>query len=249
VREAKVYTAWLKPDKEYEDSLLSFISATLERVDGNQFAKDFVAYAGRIAPYGMWNSLSQVLLKLTSPGVPDFYQGTELWDFSLVDPDNRRPVDYARREEYLRQIRRDEQMNPGGLLKTLLENKEDGRIKLFVIYRSLRARAAMKELFASGEYLRVEPEGEFSKHLVSFARRHGSDWTLTVAPRLLTRLVDVTTPPIGEKVWHDTRLPLAGAPRRWTNAFTGQELNVGDGLRVADALVEFPVALLTATGA
>ena len=248
VREAKVYTAWLKPDKEYEDSLLSFISAVLERVDGNQFAKDFVAFARRIAPYGIWNSLSQVLLKLTSPGVPDFYQGTELWDFSLVDPDNRRPVDYARREEYLRQIRRDEQADSGGLLKILLENKEDGRIKLFVIYRSLRVRAAMKELFASGEYLRVEPEGEFSNHLVSFARRHGSDWILTVAPRLLTRLVDASTHPTGEKVWHDTRLPLVGAPRRWTNAFTGQELDVNGSLRVADALAEFPVALLTATG-
>ena len=158
VREAKVHTAWLKSDNEYEESLLAFVSAVLERTDNNQFAREVAAFARRIAPYGIWNSLGQVMLKLTSPGVPDFYQGTELWDLSLVDPDNRRPVDYSRREEYLRQIRRDEQSDLNGLIKNLLEKKEDGRIKLFVIYRSLHARAAMKELFTSGEYLGWNPK-------------------------------------------------------------------------------------------
>ncbi|RPH38236.1 malto-oligosyltrehalose synthase [bacterium] len=247
VREAKVYTAWLKPDKEYEDSLLAFVSAILERTEGNQFAKDFVSFTRNIAPYGIWNSLSQVLLKLTSPGVPDFYQGTDLWDFSLVDPDNRRPVDYSRREEYLRQIRRDEQANVSELLKDLLAKKEDGRIKLYLIYRSLRTRGAMKELFTSGEYLPVAPEGELAGHVVSFARRKGSQWSLTVAPRLLTRIVDASTLPMGEKVWHDTRLPLAGAPGRWTNALTGRPLDATEGIRVADALADFPVALLTSS--
>jgi (1->4)-alpha-D-glucan 1-alpha-D-glucosylmutase len=247
VREAKVHTAWLKPDKEYEDSLLSFTASVLERADHNQFAKDVAAFARRIAPYGIWNSLAQVLLKLTSPGLPDFYQGTELWDLSLVDPDNRRPVDYPKREEYLRQIRRNEQASVEDLLKDLLEKKEDGRIKLYVIYRSLHTRAAMKELFASGDYLPVRPEGDRADHIVSFARRKGPEWSLTVVPRLLTRVVDGSAPPIGEKIWRDTRLLLAQGPERWTNVLTGKQVKGGESLRVADALAEFPVALLTAS--
>ena len=247
VREAKLYTAWLKPDKEYEDGLLAFVGAILERTDSNQFVKDFAAFTRKITPYGIWNSLSQVLLKLTSPGVPDFYQGTELWDFSLVDPDNRRPVDYSRREGYLLQIRHGEQANIEQLLKDLLANKEDGRIKLFVIYRSLHLRATMSELFASGEYFPVEPGGDLAGNVVSFARRKGSQWSLTVVPRLLTRVVDAATPPVGEKVWRGTRLAIPGAPQRWTNVMTGRQVNSSGGILVADALADFPVALLTSS--
>jgi (1->4)-alpha-D-glucan 1-alpha-D-glucosylmutase len=249
VREAKVHTAWLKPDKVYEDSLLAFVGAVLQRSEGNQVAADVASFARRVGSYGVWNSLSQVLLKLTSPGLPDMYQGTELWDFSLVDPDNRRPVDYSRREEMLRQIRREEQGNLAQLLQDLLQKKEDGRIKLYVIYRTLHTLAAMKECFGSGEYIPLTPEGERANHVVAFARRNGAQWSVTVVPRLLTRVVDATTPPVGEQAWRDTRLTLPGAPERWTNVFSGRRANVAGGsLRVADALAEFPVALLTATG-
>ncbi len=117
-----------------------------------------------------------------------------------------------------------------------------------MIYRSLHARAAAKDLFASGNYLRVEPEGEFAKHIVAFARRNGSRWSLTVVPRLLARMVDSSTVRIGEKVWRDTRLPIAGGPEQWTNALIGNPVKATAGLRVADALADLPVALLTSPG-
>jgi (1->4)-alpha-D-glucan 1-alpha-D-glucosylmutase len=255
-REAKTYTSWLKPIQAYEDALLGFIDAIMEQGENNQFQKDLAAFSRKTAVYGMWNSLSQVLLKLTSPGVPDFYQGTELWDFSLVDPDNRRPVDYARREEYLGQIQHGEQSDLPGLVSDLLAKKEDGRIKLYTVYKCLHARAAMNELFASGEYLPLEPEGELAGHIVSFVRRSGTQWSLTVAPRLLTGVVDAATAPVGEKVWRDTWLPLPAGPGGWTNVLTGKvtrssgpdEGVSSSRMLVADALADLPIALLTSSG-
>ncbi len=205
----------------------------------------------------MFNSLSQTLLKITAPGVPDTYQGTELWDFSLVDPDNRRPVDYERRRRLLAELQTraakvGEDLRP--LAAELLTAKEDGRIKLYVTYRALHARRDRPGLFATGEYLRLEAEGPRAEHAFGFLRHRDADWAAVVVPRLLTRLApDVQQPPLGRGVWQDTRLVLPeGAPRlRWRHIFTGQTITPEehDGrltLPLAEVFGAFPVALLLA---
>ena len=153
VREAKVHTAWLKPDTEYEDAYVSFAEKILARSQANAFLKDLIPFCRRVSHYGMLNSLSQTLIKITSPGVPDFYQGSELWDLSLVDPDNRRPVDFEKRRTMLAGIREQEDANIDRLIQDLLSTREDGRIKLFLIYRALKARNANKEIFREGGYV------------------------------------------------------------------------------------------------
>ena len=141
LREAKVNTSWISPNTTYEDTLINFIETILSNVRGNKFLKDFQTFQKKISRYGMFNSLSQTLLKITSPGIPDFYQGTELWDFSLVDPDNRRPVDYSVRTKMLEELKRNEHEMPlSEIAKELTINKDNGRIKLYLIYKVLNYR-------------------------------------------------------------------------------------------------------------
>ena len=147
VREAKVHTAWLKPDTEYENAYVSFAEKILARSEANEFLKDLIPFCRRVSHYGILNSLSQTLIKITSPGVPDFYQGSELWDLSLVDPDNRRPVDFEKRRAMLAGIREQDDADIGRLVQDLLATREDGRIKLFLIYRALKAKKANREIF------------------------------------------------------------------------------------------------------
>jgi len=147
LREANIHTNWLRPDSEYENACLSFISDILSDSPGNLFLQDFRSFQRKIAYYGILNSLAQVFLKITSPGVPDIYQGTELWDFSLVDPDNRRPVDFEKRITLLSTLREQESLNTLELIHELWRTPEDGRIKLYLIYRLLQARK--KKIFSS----------------------------------------------------------------------------------------------------
>ena len=163
VREAKVHTAWLKPDTEYEDAYVSFAERILARSQANAFLKDIIPFCRRVSHYGMLNSLSQTLIKITSPGVPDFYQGTELWDLSLVDPDNRRPVDFEKRRAMLAGIREEEDSNIDRLIRDLLSTREDGKIKLFLIYRALKARRTHREIFQEGAYLPLESGGKIQE--------------------------------------------------------------------------------------
>ena len=169
VREAKVHTAWLKPDTEYEDAYVSFAERILARSQANAFLKDIIPFCRRVSHYGMLNSLSQTLIKMTSPGVPDFYQGTELWDLNLVDPDNRRPVDFEKRRAMLAGIREEEGSNIDRLIQDLLSTREDGKIKLFLIYRALKARRTHREIFREGAYLPLESAGRFRSHVIAFA--------------------------------------------------------------------------------
>lgn len=249
VREAKVHTAWLKPDTEYEDAYVSFAEKILDRSPANAFLKDFIPFCRRVSHYGMLNSLSQTLIKTTSPGVPDFYQGTELWDLSLVDPDNRRPVDFETRRAMLARIREQEESNIDQLIRDLLATREDGRIKLFLIYRALKARRAHRELFREGSYLALESGGRFGSHVVAFARRHEQQWALIIAPRFLSRLVQEGDFPVGRTVWQDTEVTMPdGTPAQWRNVITGGVLSAGKFLPVGDALLDFPVALLMGAG-
>ncbi len=245
VREAKVHTAWLKPDTEYENAFISFIEEILSRHEGNSFMREFVPFQKKVSYYGMFNSLSQTLIKITSPGVPDFYQGTELWDLNLVDPDNRRPVDFEKRRGFLEHIRDYEKRDILELISELLSSKEGGRVKLFLIYRALKARNRHPEVFEKGAYIPLEAAGKFKDHIIALARKHEEEWAVTLVPRFLTPMIREGEYPLGLEIWGDTHIPLPdGISNRWTNVITGQSSNSNSILIVGEALRHFPVALL-----
>ena len=249
VREAKVHTAWLKPDTEYENAYVSFVEKILARSEANEFLKELIPFCRRVSHYGILNSLSQTLIKITSPGVPDFYQGSELWNLSLVDPDNRRPVDFEKRRAMLAGIR-EQDADIGRLVQDLLSTREDGRIKLFLIYRALKARKANREIFRSGAYLPLESAGRFRNHVIAFAWRYQRQWALVIAPRFLSHLVQEAEFPLGRQVWQDTEVIVPdGAPAAWRNVITNEVLSAGKALPVGDALLSFPAALLMGQGA
>ena len=243
VREAKVRTAWLKPDTEYEDACISYVEEILR--EENQFLEEFVPFQRKVSHYGIFNSLSQTLIKITSPGVPDFYQGTELWDLNLVDPDNRRPVDFRKRGSLLRDVSGRAQTDILKLITELLATREDGRIKLFLINRALQARKERADVFQKGSYIPVEGGGRFKEHIVAFARNHEDDWTITITPRHLTALLKEGELPTGRQVWDDTHILLPkGAPALWKDAITTQVIEGRETLLIGDVLKDFPVALL-----
>jgi len=248
VREAKVYTDWLSPDSDYETALITFVDSILDGSRQNSFLEDFLRFEKQIAFYGALNSLSQVLLKITSPGVPDFYQGTELWDFSLVDPDNRRPIDFGKRVKFLDELIRQEAQGQDLLVKRILKSWQDGRVKLYVTSKALDMRRADKDLFQDGSYIPLQVEGQSREHVCAFARNKGDRWALTVVPRLITGLVNFDTFPCGQPVWgNDILLMPEDAPQDWSNAFTGENLEVSErrrGLPLAGIFHIFPVAFL-----
>ena len=244
-REAKTHTFWLDHNADYEEALASFTEKILTPSVSGEFLNSFTAFQKKIAHYGVFNSLTQTLLKLTSPGVPDFYQGTELWDLNLVDPDNRRAVDYEKREWLLREMKQKEESGLLDLVDELLSTREDNRVKLFTIHRAMAARNARKELFEEGDYVRLSATGSRSNHIIAFARRKDEHWALTIAPRFLTSIVSENELPLGQDVWGDTSIEMpADAPRAWRNVFTGEVISAQGSISVAEALDRFPVALL-----
>lgn len=251
IREAKQTTSWINRNTEYETAVSSFVRALLTPAAKNRFLDDFLPFQRRVARIGLWNSLSQTLLKLTCPGVPDIYQGNELWDFSLVDPDNRRRVDYIRRQQMFESIRGRDNHPDASSIARLLETPEDGRLKMYSIWRTLGLRKQHADLFQQGEYLPLAVEGAKAKHVVAFARKFGTTKALVVVPRLVAGLLsDIDLPPIGFQIWEDTHvlLPLRGSSEKYRNAFTGEVLEVqktGEYAKigVSKALGEFPVAL------
>jgi (1->4)-alpha-D-glucan 1-alpha-D-glucosylmutase len=223
LREAKLRTSWTAPNETHEKAIHGFIDRLLT---WEPFLADFRPFQQRIARFGMINSLAQTLLKLTAPGVPDTYQGTELWDLSLVDPDNRRPVDYAARAELLRSL---DTAKPA----ELLTQWTDGRIKLLITTRALHARRRLAPLFIEGEYVPLEPQGALADHAFAFARRLGEAVAVVIVPRLVTGLEDG---------WADTTVTVPTA--RLRNAFTGRTVE-GGSLALRDALGDVPVGLWT----
>lgn len=249
VREAKVHTAWLKPDQQYEEGCLAFINGILTPSPENSFLGHFLPFQKRVAFYGIFNSLSQTLIKITSPGVPDFYQGAEFWDLNLVDPDNRRPVDFEERWRALAEIKGRATIDQAGLVRELLQTREDGRIKLFLILMGLRARKDYREVFVRGRYRPLEVLGSHRDHCIAYARETGEVRAVTIAPRFLVSLVREGDDPLGMNIWQDTRIPLEnGFCRTWRNALTGEVLQARDALVVGEAIRSFPVALLVNEG-
>jgi (1->4)-alpha-D-glucan 1-alpha-D-glucosylmutase len=251
LRESKQYTSWIAPNEAYERSLDSFIEEILSDVPLSAFRTDFEPFARKIAAWGIWNSLGQTLLKLCSPGVPDIYRGTEFWELSLVDPDNRRPVDFELRQKILDELR-SRSNGPGGrqqLVADLLASATDGAVKLFVIFEALALRRKSPDLFTTGAYVPLPAEGARESHLCAFARVGPEHSALVVVPRLVTRLTNESqAAPIGQAVWENTllRLPPEFAGSRWRNVFTGAEIACDSdrSLAVDQVLAAFPVALL-----
>jgi (1->4)-alpha-D-glucan 1-alpha-D-glucosylmutase len=232
LHEAKVNSSWMEPNAAWDGAVRDFIAAILAPDPRNRFPQSLASLAERVVQAGAINSLTQTVLKLTCPGVPDFYQGTELWDFSLVDPDNRRPVDYALRR---RQFDRGISASP----RELLENWRDGRIKIPVIRRLLTLRHECPELFARGAYIAVSAHGEFAERVIAFERRDGSAAVLVIVTRHTETL---GFPPLGG-VWADTHIALPSATKRWRDVFTRLD-HVGDTLPLREAFAELPFAVL-----
>ena len=229
IHEAKVKSSWIEPNQAWDKANREFVAAILERKKDNRFLDSFLPLAQRVAELGMVNSLSQIVLKCTVPGVPDFYQGNELWDLSLVDPDNRRPVDYGHRQQLLESLR------GGADPAELVRSWQDGRIKLFVTQRLLKLRQARPELFQHGPYAPAIIRGEFGACCITFTREWEGKRLLVIVPRLTGR---IGFPPLGER-WRDTRVEAPGA---WRNIFTGMEHDHGR-LALSTVLAEFPVAV------
>jgi (1->4)-alpha-D-glucan 1-alpha-D-glucosylmutase len=249
VREAKVRTSWTEADPAYEEALLQFVRSALESNGNNLFLADFLRFERPVARFGLLNSLSQTLLRLTAPGVPDTYQGSELWDFSLVDPDNRRAVDYQRRSELLQQL-----TGSGVSLRELTASLEDGRCKLLLTWRSLQLRRARPRLFSHGEYRRLNVHGSRAHHVCAFARRHEGELVIVIAPRLYRRLLDDPDRlPLGAEVWENTLVELPREERSRValrNVLDGAHVSssthgAARGILLAEALADFPVALLS----
>ncbi|MFA5354147.1 MAG: malto-oligosyltrehalose synthase, partial [Thermodesulfovibrionales bacterium] len=255
MREAKVNTSWIGPNAMHEEAVMFFIDSILDGSAGNQFLEDFVPFQERVSRCGMFNSLSQTILKITSPGVPDFYQGTEIWDFSLVDPDNRRPVDFDARMRMIEEImRRERAIGPLRLMEELLTEMENGRVKLYLTHKALTFRRDNRELFERGEYMPLDVDGERHNNVCSFARRTGEKVSIVVAPRFFTRLIPQGGIPCGAGVWGEAVLmiPLEDGVA-YRNILTGENipirgLNGARNLRLAEVFATSPVALLERIG-
>jgi len=251
LREAKVNTSWVSPNTEYEAAVHSFLDAILANSASNLFLEQFTPFQARIAKAGMFNSLSQTLLKITAPGLPDLYQGTEVWNFSLADPDNRRAVDYARLQALLAQLHAAESEDPPLLLDRLLADPADGSLKLYVTRCALRFRREHRALFAHGSYVPLRAAGEKNKHVVAFARSFRGATVLVLAGRFFAQLESDVRPPIGAETWEDTevvlRKQIPAVPYR--DVFTGKTIasvsRDGDfALSLAEAFAHLPIAML-----
>jgi (1->4)-alpha-D-glucan 1-alpha-D-glucosylmutase len=261
-REAKVHTSWINPNIEYDAAVHEFVTAVLGNHRKNRFLSEFARFHDQIVNWGLNSALSQTLLKLTSPGVPDIYQGQELWDFSLVDPDNRRPVDFKSCHKMLTRLRKDVGRNDRSLLavaRRLSQNPLDPRIKLFVTWRVLQFRRQHPEIFQFGDYIPLTVEGAKARHLCAFARQwHPSPETgptatiVVIAPRLLAQMMTTPKSPLPPRpqsfsdLWGDTQILLDHLPSSLKDVFTGQICNLEKSrISVAAALADFPIAMLS----
>lgn len=242
VKEAKEHTGWVDPHFEYEKALSDFIDKALDRDISGQFIDEFIRFQQKISSYGIFNSISQCLLKIVSPGLPDFYQGTELLDLSLVDPDNRREVDFLKRADILRQLKQSE-INSGFLRDLLMESTE-GRVKMFLIYRCLEARRRNKELFQSGCYKHLKTGGVFKRSIIAFAREWGEERMIVAVPRFLVSVISPDELPLGAKVWKDTYVEIPQGVFTCKEEITGRELTFEHGINAGELFESFPAALL-----
>ncbi len=251
-REAMVHTRWTRPNVEHERALTDFVAAIIKPGKGNLFLGDFLKFQQKTAYFGMLNGLAQALLKLTGPGVPDIYQGCDLWDLRLVDPDNRGPVDFDRRTRLLEGIEKRAQESLTDLCKELAQVWQDGRAKLYLTWKALNLRRQHRELFFEGSFLPLQVSGKRAKNLMAFARRREKQWAVTIVPRWLAHARAPMNWGRMAAFWRGTKISLpAKAPVRWENILSGDFVELAPGhkhpsLRAEDVLGNFPVACLKA---
>ena len=242
IREAKVMTSWAEPDEAYEQAVLSFTDKILH---DDEFIAEFKEFAQEVAQQAVVYSLGQTLLKITTPGIPDVYQGTEFWDLSMVDPDNRRPVNYAQRRDVLSTLTEASDTNREVMLRRLTQDLLDPSIKLFVLHHALKTRQLLPDLFAEGDYEPLSVTGKHQNALMAFRRVWQEQEAVVVVPLRTSSLAEPQLP-LGEISWEDTQLTLdSNEEAQWTNVFTQQTFTASASMRVADILSTFPVALLT----
>jgi (1->4)-alpha-D-glucan 1-alpha-D-glucosylmutase len=248
-REAKVHTRWTTPNEAHESALRDFVAGVLDKKGNAEFCSKFEQFQRFTALYGMLNGLSQTLLKATCPGVPDCYQGTELWDLRLVDPDNRGTIDFERRRELAANLREAYELQNGLNTEKMLQTWQDGMVKMHVLNRALNARKEAPDLFLDGEYLPMEVQGQHKDRVVAFARKYGNDWLVSISVRCIA---SVQAPVIGvEKrrdFWNQTELILPnGSPARWINTLADSAAGIASAagrLNLGEAFESFPLALL-----
>jgi len=248
-REAKIYTSWINPYEPYEEILTAFTANILQssKNKDNLFLSDLLDFHQYISFYGLLNSLSQLALKLTCPGIPDFYQGSELWDLRLVDPDNRRPVDYNMRINFLQDIKTSMQNsnNTINLLKELLSKPENGKIKLFMIDRLLQLRNREPELFLKGSFIPLSVQGNYKDNIIAYLRTYKDKTLITIVPRFCTKIVKSGQYPLGNKLWKNTFIELPKKLRYSGFEFISQQpVRLTELTPVGNILKYFPLAII-----
>lgn len=238
LREAKRHTGWAEPAMDYEQAAQDFSRKFINGADNH--AEGFQSFFTKVADYGILNSLAQAVVKFTAPGVPDVYQGTELWDLSLVDPDNRRPVDYEKRAAWLEEIKDDAN------IKALWETRYDGKIKLCLQHLLLQDRKKHADDYKSGAYLPLEVKGKYADHILAYARKGENANTIVVVPLHISLLCEAESTDIFSINWKNTRIEVpAGAPEEWINLFTQEKGKIKSGvIKIADIFNDFPIAVL-----
>ncbi len=249
-REAMVHTRWTEPNAAHEKVVCNFIKKVLCVDESSSFLDKVGRFLQKISYAGMVNGLSQVLLKITCPGVPDFYQGCELWDRHLVDPDNRGTVDFLERTSALQSLVETAHFETSEIAGELLAQWPNGRIKLYTIWKALNCRRSLPTLFQRGDFIPLSAAGEKSQHIVSFLRRNGEDQAIVAIPRWISGFRDCKNPDACETFWRNTTLHLPPAlSNPWRNVFTGKTIGTGDTghearIMASQLFAGFPVALL-----
>ncbi len=248
VREAKENSNWIKFDSDYEGGIAEFITAILDNDPSNKFLADFIPFQRKIAWYGIFNSLSQTALKLTTPGIPDCYQGAETWDLNLVDPDNRRQVDFANRKIALDAIVAREGGDLQALVKDLLTSMTNGHVKMYLYHRSLNLRKTKHDVFEKGQYLPLSFKGSHKNSVVGFVKKYAGSCIAVVVPRFLTGFVPEGRLPLGRDLWRDTAMsmPSEAMPSSWRNILTNETVPGVSNTLVGDLFSSFPLAILEA---
>jgi (1->4)-alpha-D-glucan 1-alpha-D-glucosylmutase len=252
LHEAKVHTSWINPNVSYDASVRDFIAMVLDRNENAEFLAKLQEFIGPVARAGLLNAISQVVLKMAAPGVPDFYQGTEMLDFSLVDPDNRRPVDYASRKTKLAELDERERSDRLSLIDDLFSQPENGLLKQYVTSRGLQFRRSREQLFANGHYIPLQAAGSRQKHTIAFAREHGGDVVIAVTGRFYSTLISQTGSAIGSAAWAGSTLvlPKNVSGTGFCDALTGRKIRSSawragrTTLALEDVFAHLPMALL-----
>lgn len=247
-REAMVHTRWTRPNEPHESALTRFVAAILSE-NNSDFLEDFHQFQRSVAYLGMHNGLAQTLLKIAGPGVADFYQGSELWDLRLVDPDNRGPVNFSKRTGMLDKIKAAQTSNSACLTCDAAEHWQDGRIKLYLIWKALGFRRENEALFREGAFVPLQSEGPYAKNVIAFVRGQGKKWALVAIPRWLSQVATSSGERFKDRDWKTTSLRLPeNSPQRW-NSILGRNIvssktnaNAESSIMMSDLLHDFPVA-------